>query len=125
MTSNPRCPRPSPSGKGVPSLQARGVAYPGLGQVTYGEEAGLVGQAAGWRAGVGGKPDLAWGSPRALTFRGEWPRGVGSQQHMCVRVPGILAAEKVAMVTRVAPGTLGQAGVLHAVDAEHCPGGRG
>lgn len=44
---------------------------------------------------------------------------------MRMRVPGILAPEKVAVVTRVATGAPGGTGVLHAVDAEHCPGGRG
>lgn len=44
---------------------------------------------------------------------------------MCVRIPGILAPEKVAVVTRVATGSPGETGVLHAIDAEHCPGGIG
>lgn len=43
---------------------------------------------------------------------------------MRVRVPGILAPEKVTMVTRVATSPPGGTGVLHAVNAEHCPGGR-
>lgn len=39
---------------------------------------------------------------------------------MRVRIPGILAPEKVAVVTRVAAGPPRGTGVFHAVDAEHC-----
>lgn len=73
---------------------------------------------------VGGgarKQDLAQGSPRALTFRWGRPWGLGRQQHMGMRIPGILASEEVAVITRVATGPPGQTGVLHAVNAEHWP----
>lgn len=43
---------------------------------------------------------------------------------MGVRIPGILASKKVAMVARVAMGPPGRTGVLHAVNAEHYPGER-
>jgi hypothetical protein len=43
---------------------------------------------------------------------------------MGMRIPGILAPKKVAMVAGVATGTWCRTGVLHAVNAEHCPGGR-
>lgn len=72
----------------------------------------------------GGEQDLAQESPKSLTFVWGWSWGLGRQQHMGMRIPGILASEKVAVVTRVATGLPGQTGVLHAVDAEHCPEGR-
>lgn len=74
--------------------------------------------------GLCGKLDLAQGSPKALTFVWGWSWGLGRQQHVGMRIPGILASEKVAVVTRVATGPPGRTGVFHAVYAEHCPGGR-
>lgn len=74
-------------------------------------------------AGAGNRTWLR-GPPRAPTFRWGWPWGLGRQQHVGVRVPGVLASEKVAVVTRIATGPPGWTGVLHAVDAEHWPGGR-
>lgn len=40
------------------------------------------------------------------TFRRGWLWGLRRQQHMCMRIPGILAPEKVAVVTGVTTGSL-------------------
>lgn len=104
--------------------------YQGLGEVTCGEREGLArGELTVGRHGIwlGGQGTRIWpmGHPRALTFRWGQPWCLGREQHVCVRIPGILAPEKVAVVTRVATGPPAGTGVLHAVNAEHCPGGRG
>lgn len=40
---------------------------------------------------------------------------------MCMRIPGVLAPEKVAVVAGITTGSLRGTRMLHAVNAEHCP----